>query len=174
MNVIFELEKRVKFGAIKFDDMIQRIQTLLLLLTLICALFLMTGSIMTFSGESDQLYSFGFKGLERFSGETRETIRFSVSLQMTLFLISILSAVAIFLYKKRKYQIVAALAVAAFSFCLMILIAFNYYKITTDYNIHIGSWFKMLIPAVMSVLSWMAYRRIAEDEKLVRSYDRLR
>jgi len=154
--------------------MIQRIQTILLLLTLICALFLMTGSIMTFSGDNNQLYSFGFKGLEKFPGEANETIGLSFAIPMTLFFVSFLSVVAILLYKKRKYQKVAALVVTAFSLCLLVLVAFSGYKITKVYNIHIVSWFKMLLPLVMSLSSLLAYRRIADDEKLVRSYDRLR
>jgi glucan phosphoethanolaminetransferase (alkaline phosphatase superfamily) len=95
---------------------------------------------------------------------------------MSLFIIVIpgLSAITILFFKNRSLQ------KRLVRFLIIVVIAFIFvsclyaYVIITKYNSEIVPGFKMVIPLLQLVFSVLAYRGIIKDDKLVKSYDRLR
>jgi hypothetical protein len=91
-----------------------------------------------------------------------------------LILISALSIFTIFLFKNRKVQLLMAMAVilAASGF----IIALLYYAISyiNSFRLTIIPGFKMAIPVLNLIFSILAYRGILKDDRLIKSYDRLR
>ena len=85
----------------------------------------------------------------------------------------VLSLVAIFLYKKRMIQIRVT------KFGMFVLV--GYYILLSSYiwgtfsslGKFVPSWM-IYLPFIAIVLNYLAIRAIGKDEKLVRSYDRLR
>ena len=88
--------------------------------------------------------------------------------------IAVLSVTAIFMFRRRNYQkyIVTAALILALSLTALMLL--DYFREETPEVLGTGGWFKLTLPPVMSVALWLALRGIARDEKLVKSYDRLR
>lgn len=89
--------------------------------------------------------------------------------------VSLISIIAIFLFKNRKLQMRLALANIGFLivvFAAMYMRSFgsDYTAAETEQSVLAG----FFIPLTIGVFSFLAYARIKKDEKLVRSLDRLR
>lgn len=152
--------------------MIQRIQTLYLLAVAVLAGVLNFLTLITIkTGETVyELESFGLQTV----APQKEIIYSTFPLFAILSVISVLSALTIFLYKKRVLQI---------RLCLFnILLAIGFYAAIVFYTYYLGGKFNadysiklpVLFPLVGIVLDWLAIRSIGADEALVRSYERLR
>jgi tellurite resistance protein TehA-like permease len=142
--------------------MIQRIQSVWLLLAGIAGL--MTYQLPLWSG------TLADKTIRNFTGAE------SLLLFALIILTCILAFVTIFLYKNRKNQKNFAL----FGLLLSIgIIALEYFKVE-DYkkgllNIVEGSWkFGALMPVLMVIFFFLAYQGIRNDEKMIKSLERLR
>lgn len=154
--------------------MIQRIQTLWLIFTAFAPLSLIHGGIVNFIDKTGVKFFVGFRGLYQISGSEFEIVKESFGLPVIIVAISILSSLTIVLFKFRKIQKVLSLIIVALSLCFLIMVLFYGYQATTVYNSSLAFGFRMIIPLVMVFTSVMAYRGIAKDENLVKSYDRLR
>jgi hypothetical protein len=154
--------------------MIQRIQTLWLLFTAFAPLSLIHGGIVNFIDRSGVKFFVGFRGLYQISGSDFEIMKESLALPITLLTVSVLSSVTIILFKFRKIQKVISLIIVAFSLCFLIMVLFYGYQAATVFNSSLAFGFRMIIPLLMVFTSVMAYRGISKDDKLVKSYDRLR
>lgn len=150
--------------------MLQRIQTVYLLLASICMVVsLLTNlAVFTFGGEIVNFQAMGFY----MNGE----IIFST---WGLFIIgniaAVLSVIIVFLYKKRMLQI----RLASFNLFMILgyygLIAFYILKRNPEANsvfenVSIG----MITPFIAIVLIYLAIRKIGADEALIRSLNRIR
>jgi hypothetical protein len=150
--------------------MIQRIQSVYLLLVIIAYILLFFTDIATYTAINDEPYCFSL--LKNTSGNSNSTL----PLIVVVVLMSLSVFVTIFLYKKRMLQIritsilllvnlgfIAALFYSADSIAKKIGP-----QTVTQYE---AAAYIALIPLVFLVL---ANRAIRKDEKMVRSTDRLR
>ena len=150
--------------------MLQRIQTVYLLLASICMVVsLLTNiAVFTFGGDIVSFQAMGFY--------MNEEIIFST---WGLFIIgniaAILSVLIVFLYKKRMHQI----RLASFNLFMILgyygLIAFYILKRNPEAHSvfeHVGV--GMVTPFIAIVLTYLAIRKIGADEALIRSLNRIR
>jgi DMSO reductase anchor subunit len=154
--------------------MIQRIQSLYLFLTTVIAVLFLSGNIIEFHSGVNLLTLNAFSinrvvenaGLERLQSVTPYTI--------LLFIIPFLSLAAIFLYKNRLNQKRLVMILIILIVSEIAATAYYYLSIGKTYNAEPSSGIKLILPVIMLILSILAYTGIMKDEKIVRSYDRLR
>lgn len=140
--------------------MIQRIQTLWLLLASICSFITLNTTISFYSG--NKLIDNTLQYAELNARENIFILIIAVS-------IAVASLVTIFLFKDRKIQFNVTLAIIAFSIINLIL----YFLQTKNYvkgNFSLTS----LIHFAITPFLIMAARAIRKDEQLVKNIDRLR
>ena len=149
--------------------MIQRIQTVYLLLTTILAILFLSGTIINFENGISL-------NLEGISGVVSPGLEYSKLLPLTILLIAvpILSFLTIFLYSNRKSQM--KLTILLIILILLEIAAGAYFThyIMGNFNTDPVPGLKLILPVLMLIFAILAYRGIRKDEKLVRSYDRLR
>lgn len=150
--------------------MLQRIQTVYLILASACMLLAILLPLATFSidGQAVQFEAMGFY-------MQRELIFPTWGLFAVATLSALLSLVIIFLYKNRILQI----RLTGFNILLMIgfyaFFAFLIYVRNPEVNSSfekIG--FGIMMPLIAIILSYLAIRKIGADEALVRSLNRIR
>jgi len=155
--------------------MIQRIQSVYLLLTFILSVLFLSGEFFSFSNNAGARIMMDFSGLWT-AGEGEEFVRTGNHLFLTSFfiLISLISIADIFFYKNRKIQLLLAKILVLISAASAGLTIYYIVFITDHYHVSFIPDFRMLIPIAVPVLCLLAHRGIRKDEDLVRSYDRLR
>jgi CDP-diglyceride synthetase len=128
-------------------SMIQRIQSLYLLLTLAL------GVIFFFSCEY-----------------------LTLTISILTILISILSLFTIFLFSKRKIQMKLTKILVALIIVFICVTGYYTFNIMSEYNASFtfGSWIKAAIPVFQLLMAVLAYLSMKRDDNLVKSYDRLR
>jgi hypothetical protein len=155
--------------------MIQRIQSLYLLLTTLLSLLFLKGSFLSFIEKSGSVIKITFNGILRdTSGQGLELIEKLLPLSVLIILIPVFSFITIFLFKNRKIQLwfASSLIILISGF---IVVSFCYsWLIKTEYGAEIVPGFKIVIPVLMLVFTVIAYRGIRKDDRLIKSYDRLR
>ena len=152
--------------------MIQRIQTLYLLLATVMmslTLFLPLATI-SYGGNELILKAFTLSGIESIEGSL------PVYLGAFLAVTTALLLVIIFLYKKRLVQIRLCVSAIVLLLCSAVLIGLYCYRLcdilSGDLVFTLG--FASLMPVVAIIPVALAIRGIARDEALVRSLDRIR
>lgn len=153
--------------------MIQRIQSLYLLISLICTglfYFLPFGTVITTDNVVLPIIVTGVEYLK--NGET--LIYSLLPLLIMMSLINLVTLTSIFLYKRRMLQIrlnVFNIIVQLGSIGMMFYYLSSAAKqIGVDYSTKI----LIVLPIVSAILTFLAIRAIAKDEALVRSISRLR
>ncbi len=150
--------------------MLQRIQTVYLLLASICMVvsLLTKLAVFTFAGEIVNFEALGFY-------MNQEIIFSTVALFIIGTISAILSVGIVFLYNKRMLQI----RLASFNLFMILgyygLIAFYIIKRNPEANSifeHVGV--GMITPFAAIVLTYLAIRKIGADEALIRSLNRIR
>lgn len=150
--------------------MLQRIQTVYLLLASICMVvsLLTYLAIFSFDGEIVRFEAMGFY-------MNQEIIFSTWGLFIVGNISAILSVIIVFLYNKRMLQIRLA--------AMNIFIILGYYGLIAFYilkrNPELNSVFEnigigIIMPFVAIVLTYLAIRKIGADEALVRSLNRIR
>lgn len=157
--------------------MLQRKQSLFLLLAAICGALTFFFPVATFT-RGDKSWSFRTTGLFMADGTPVLGADLKVPFFIVIGFLAVMLMVAIFLYKNRQRQITVVRTVN------LLLVAVSVYLYITGTSVkayldqgglveeHFG--FSEVLPLVMIVLVSMAVRGIREDEALVRSADRLR
>ena len=153
--------------------MIQRIQTIYLLLSTILFSFLISGVIMNFSGELTT-YQLTLSGIKEISESEAILWIKTIPLAVSLLLIPVLSVATIFLYKKRKLQISLCLVIMSLIILSVIMGGSYTLGFTRSANASMLLNIKLIIPLFSLLLTWLAFKAIQKDENLVKSYDRLR
>lgn len=155
--------------------MIQRIQSIYLLLTTLLSLLFLKGSFLNFVDKTGSVIKVTFNGIVRDTGgQGFEQIEKLLLLTVFMVLIPVLSLVTIFIFKNRKIQLWLALSLIILT-CGFIVVSFYYsWFIITEYGAEIVPGFKMVIPLLMLVFAVLAYRGIRKDDRLIKSNDRLR
>jgi len=155
--------------------MIQRIQTLYLLLTTLIPLLFLKLKLLSFTGTDGSEYYLGFKGLFTMSeGQVLNLVKQLHLISILIAIIPVLSLVTVFLFRNRRLQLKMILLIILLSMGFIIAEIIYSIMITKEYGVTIIPGFAMVIPVLILIFSGLAYRGIKKDENLVRSYDRLR
>ena len=155
--------------------MIQRLQTVYLLLTTLFSSLFLWGPVIKFSDVTGSAFFIKLKGLSRvYLAGGEELIKNLLPLSALLVLIPILSLIIIFLFKKRKSQLRLCMGLIILIVLLITSIVFYSFYVTRNYNAEIIPGVKLILPVLMLFCAFLAYRGIKKDEKLIKSYERLR
>lgn len=153
--------------------MIQRIQSMFLILSLFCTgifYFLPFGKIILADASALPLMITGVE----FTKNGQDVVYSLLPLLIMFSLINLVTLVSIFLYKHRMLQIrmnIFNIIMQLGSIGIMFLYLTDAAKkIGTDYHTSI----LIILPIVAAILTFLAVRAIAKDEALVRSISRLR
>lgn len=152
--------------------MIQRIQTIFLLLTAIfmgAAIFCPLFEIIDGGKLALTFHSFGIGTMFNAEYPTWGVLTFAI-------LSTMLPIFNIFLYKKRRLQanvaLVTALSIVVYYVATMVYLNTYLAKIESEYVLNVQ--FGVFLPVIALILDLLAVFRIRKDEKLVRSLDRIR
>lgn len=169
--------------------MIQRIQSIYLFLAAVLVAIFLFCPIAQFD-TPDGLYSFTSQGVSTVMAApavTPDTTEAGATVTQTSvftptwgvfvlgIVITVLSLVAIFLYKNRPTQARICMINAFFLVTFYIIIFLSGYTFREDLSATQTSWTAYIImPFVALLLDILAYKAINKDEQLVRSMDRIR
>ena len=160
---------------IKHSAMIQRIQTLYLLLTTILSGLFLNGHIVKFPGTRRNILYVGSDGISLTNGTGgKETLYILLLITTVILAVFLISLIAIFLFKKRKAQMKMASACIVLSFVLIIASAIYVIIVYRSTGGSLKPGMNIIIMPLILLFSWLAHRGIRKDEELVKSYDRLR
>jgi hypothetical protein len=155
--------------------MIQRIQSLYLLMTTFLSLLFLKGAYLTFFDNSNVSINLAMTGLFKINDTSGYEKIGEAWFILTLgILIPLLSMISIFLFKKRDLQIKLV------KFLLVLIVGFiaasvvYSVMIISRYDASFDNWYKLSIPVVQLILTTLALNGIKKDDDLVKSYDRLR
>jgi len=154
--------------------MIQRIQSIYLLLAVIALSLVFFFPIAELLVDGKLLSIFRYRGLYELNAG-QEILKIAAYPLAILFSINILiGIITIFKYKNRKLQmrlclinillLIGALGLAYF------MTAFTF----SDFNAVVQYKFAAVMPIIAIIFSFLAYKGIQKDEKLIKSIDRIR
>lgn len=152
--------------------MIQRIQTFYLILVSALMLSMLFVPFAVFNSET-ATYTFDATGVVSV-GENAEILYATWPVFIIIALTSILPLVTIFLFKRRLLQLRFCIFNGILIFSFYILFFFYWWLLRDDLAVSTTFKATLAMPAVALILDYMAFRRIAQDEILVRSADRIR
>ena len=152
--------------------MIQRIQTLFLLAASVLMGLLVVMPMATIVDLRNETFLFFSRGLIR---QDMQVVISSIPFLAIIILIAILLIVAVFLYKNRNIQI----RICIFSMLLLIGMhgLFLYHSSFIKKHIDvllINYKIPTMFPVISLILVYLAVRAIRKDDRLVKSYDRIR
>lgn len=155
--------------------MIQRIQSLYFLLTTLLSLLFLKGSILNFINNSGSAIRITFTGIVKSAeGQGFEVMYNLLPLSVIILVIPVLSLVTIFFFKNRSVQLWLSKILIALVTGLILISVYCSFLIITQYNGELVPGIKMTLPLLQLVLSILAFTGIRKDDRLVKSYDRLR
>lgn len=155
--------------------MIQRIQSVYLLLTTLLSVLFLNSNILSFINKTGTIIKITFRGLQEGSQLQGFTVTEKfMPLSVVLIIIPLLSIVTIFFFKKRIIQLWLSLILACLILFLILACAHASYLAMSRYSAEIIPDVKMVFPLLMLIFVILAYRGIKKDDRLVKSYDRLR
>lgn len=149
--------------------MIQRIQTVYLLIVAILSVVLMSNNIGSFICPDNSIIEMTNLSLVDKEGVENYEPWALFAIQM---LSAIVSIVTIFLYKKRMLQIRLTIFNIILAICYYGTFVTFVFMLKEDASFA-PAW-SVCLPFAAIVLNWLAIRAIGKDEMLVRAYDRLR
>ena len=152
--------------------MLQRKQTLYLLGAFVLSLFLLTGPlsvILVENGEIVLKHSGAFTG----TGDNLNVETWPLTVYIVI--ISVLIFLNIFSYKNRTRQMRITLFLMIFSAGMVGLIFYYIKYIMTRFDgiQNIFQW-RIVIPPIVLILLYLAFKGIQKDELMVKAYDRIR
>lgn len=154
--------------------MIQRIQTLYLLIAAALLVVMLFVPLAWFASEAGMfnLYAFSLQSAD--GGEAQSTLYLGILLLLAL----LLPLVTIFLYRRRLLQIRLCVVEMVFLVGTVIMEAIYYFlsrRVFSELALH-NQGFKpaIVLPIVALFFTFLAARAIFRDEMLVRSADRIR
>jgi len=145
--------------------MIQRIQSVYLLLTSLLSILFLKGSYLTFFDKSGSTINIMVTGLFKSDG---------ISDPEKISDLWILLVVGVFLFKMRNIQLKFVKLQIVLILVLFAASAIYTFMVLSKFDTSLDSWYKLLVPASQLILSVLAFKGIKKDDELVKSYDRLR
>jgi len=151
--------------------MIQRIQSVYLLLTALLGFYAIFSAMAHFYPGFDINLDFS----KLFSASQIKSTIFGLFVKLGAFL----AAIAIFLFKnrtnqKRCIQISSAFILLSILFGIYCFIVVPIPSAVKSIGSYIGNHFTLITPLLMLLFNWLAIKAINSDEDLIRSADRLR
>jgi len=150
--------------------MIQRIQTLFLLISTAILSLLYFFPLTEFSDSSNQIFNFNVFGIYIDNEEIISTIPLIILLSIVV----LLSLISIFAYRNRPLQ----MRLSVFNILVLVgfigMFAFYIFNSTERINANIHYTIFSVMPVISILLIYLAHRAIKKDEELVRSADRIR
>ncbi len=155
--------------------MIQRIQSIYLLLTTAFSTVFLTGKILRFNNDLNNEFYVKLGGIFKETGTlAAEKIQNVIPVTFLLLLIPLVSFINIFVFKNRKLQMkITAGLIGLIIVMIIVLVVYSFYMIR-NYNAVFSSGINLILPVLILICVFLAYRGIKKDEEIVRSYDRLR
>ena len=154
--------------------MIQRIQSLYLLLAAVVIGLVFFFPFAELLVNKEFLFSFKYRGLYQLKDGQEVLSVASIPLATLFSIILLISLITIFLYKKRGLQMrlciinillsIGSLGVVYY----YIAVAFSEFDAIVHYKIF------ALMPIISAILTYLAYRGVRKDELLIISMDRIR
>jgi hypothetical protein len=155
--------------------MIQRVQTLYLLLITALSIFMFSGSLFNCTDETGQAIRILLSGsLTDTAGQSFAKVKPFWPVIACLVILATGSAAAIFLYKNRKLQILIAASLILVAAGLIAALVLYGSTVSNSYKLVIHTGVKSVIPVVMLMLTFLATLSIRKDDRIVKSYERLR
>jgi 4-amino-4-deoxy-L-arabinose transferase-like glycosyltransferase len=155
--------------------MIQRIQSLYLLLITFISVFFQFGKMMKYTDDSGGILFINTRGLFMFTAENGTSqIEKLIPVTVILFIIPVISLVTIFLYRKRKLQMKFALGLIFILLILVVTLIYISLRIEVKFDAVFMPGIISFLPLLMFIFAFLAWRSIRKDEDLVKSYERLR
>jgi hypothetical protein len=153
--------------------MIQRIQTIYLFLATL-VIFLIFRFPLAEILIQGLIYTFKYRGIYEITADKTELIIQALPLAVLYGLVLLVSFINIFLFKKRTLQ----MRLSVLNILLLIgSYALAYYYIYAAFkgmDTVINPGISAVFPLIAAILTYLAFRGIRKDEKLVRSLDRIR
>ena len=149
--------------------MIQRIQSVYLLVVSILMVICMCNPIGSIIASTNEISEFGNLAITLPDG-TKDYAPWA--LFVILLIVAILAFVTIFLFKKRMLQIRLTIFSSVVLIGYYLALAALIFMTAEDTNFT-PSW-TICLPFIGIILNWLAIRGIGADEALVKAYDRLR
>lgn len=155
--------------------MIQRIQSIYLFFVFILTALLFFFPLAEFiiPGGIDS-YIFKFGGIIQSSDNNPLTYASTFEIGVLIAVISLISLITIFLYKKRTLQIRLCIYNTILMFALIVMIAIYSYMAIRDLDAKFVFNFASSFILISMILSILAFRKIRRDEQLIRGLDRIR
>jgi len=155
--------------------MIQRLQSVYLLLVIIMSVIFISGKLLTYNNSQGQIRTITF------TGETpgahpvsnSEIIKI-LPVSILSLLIPILALISAMLYKNRKVQAKFVMILLGIEILLIGTCVGYYIFLFRNQFGGISFGYRAVIPLINIILTLLALQGIRKDEKLVKSYDRLR
>lgn len=142
--------------------------------TLVSLLFL-KGSYLNFIDKSGSVIEITFRGIIRDTGgQGFVLIEKLLPLSFLFILIPVLSLVTLFIFKNRKIQLWLILSLIMLISGFIVVSIYYSWFVISEYGAEIVPGFKMIIPVLILVFTVLAYKGIRKDDRLIKSYDRLR
>jgi len=155
--------------------MIQRIQSLYLLLTSLLSVLFLSGTFLKFFNRSGSEYYMNYRGLwESGAAGNPQMINSLFPMSVIMVLIIILSVTAVFLFRKRKIQLKLTGAIVLLTTIFIGLMVYFIIRATGEFQAELVPVYRMFIPVLILIFGILAYLGIRKDENLVKSLDRLR
>lgn len=146
-----------------------------MLLTSLLSLLFLNGEFLKFFNSSGSEIYMNFRGIwESEASGNPHLISNLIPLTGIMILIIILSATAIFLFKKRKIQMKLAGTVIILTIIIIGLMLYLCFWISGKFQVELVPVYRMFIPVLILIFGVLAYLGIKRDENLVKSYERLR
>lgn len=152
--------------------MIQRIQSVFLLLVAVLMGIAIVSPLMEFSDGGESAYTFISLGIGPLF-----SVKYSTTWGVFVFAtLSALSAfVNIFLYKKRKMQTLVGYSTILFILLFYLAVYFYFNSYTTENALIFSSFgYGVILPIIALVFNLLAILRIKKDDNLVKSLNRIR
>ncbi len=154
--------------------MIQRVQSIFIILAALAMTGLIIWPIDTF-GSTRGMAELRWNGVfDVTPGTTSPEIRDMFALAFIIAAPIVLNAVGLFTFKRRPLQMRMVGIAAGIEVCVAAVLVYLSTETAGGMKAEWHFCVRWLIPLVAMALDIMAYRRISDDEALVRSLDRLR
>ena len=154
--------------------MIQRIQTIYLFISLILISLIFWFPLSELFVDGNFQYLFLYRGIYDTTGEFDILAISSIPLATLFTIILTLNLVSIFLYKNRLLQ----MRISILNIILMIgsfgLMYFYVWLAETELNAVPQYSILPILPIISAILTFIAFKAINKDQKLVKSLDRIR
>ncbi len=155
--------------------MIQRIQTLFLLVVVILSVFsFFIPSVELIYLQNKLIYLPDIKGIILNGSVSNSILTLSWALIIVTFIMPIIAIFSIFSFKNRKIQIRLCVINMIFMIAYYVFLCFEIWTAYLQFHTEWHLYFVAFIPLINLIFSYLAIEFIRKDEKLIKSLDRLR